>query len=52
VEELPKDVAAGHDKQLEAGVQLVLEELNAHPVSAIPIPPSPNYHKNDGLGNN
>ena len=51
VEDLPKDVAAGHDRQLETGVQLVLEELKAHPVPEIPIPPFPNYHKNDGLGN-
>jgi len=51
VEDLPKDVAAGHDRQLETGVQLVLDELKAHPVPEIPIPPYPNYHKNDGLGN-
>jgi tricorn protease len=51
VEELPKDVAAGHDRQLETGVQLVLDELKAHPVPEIPVPPYPNYHKNDGLGN-
>ncbi|MFY9855598.1 MAG: PDZ domain-containing protein [Terracidiphilus sp.] len=51
VEELPKDVAAGHDRQLETGVQLVLDELKAHPVLEIPIPAYPNYHKNDGLGN-
>jgi tricorn protease len=51
VEELPKDVAAGHDVQLETGVQLVLEDLKAHPVPEIPVPPYPNYHKNDGLGN-
>ncbi len=50
VEELPKDVAAGHDKQLETGVQLVLEDLKQHPIPAIPVPPYPNYHKNDGLG--
>ena len=50
VEELPKDVAAGHDLQLETGVNLVLEELKAHPVPVIPVPPYPNYHKNDGLG--
>jgi tricorn protease len=50
VEDLPKDEAAGHDRQLETGVQLVLEELKAHPVPEIPIPPYPNYHKNDGLG--
>jgi len=51
VEELPKDVAAGHDRQLETGVQLVLDELKAHPVEEAPVPPYPNYHKNDGLGN-
>jgi tricorn protease len=51
VEELPKDVAAGHDRQLETGVQLVMEELKAHPLPEIPIPPYPNYHKTDGLGN-
>lgn len=51
VEELPKDVAAGHDRQLETGVQTVLDELKAHPVPQIPVPPYPNYHKNDGLGN-
>jgi tricorn protease len=50
VEELPKDFVAGHDRQLETGVQLVLDELKANPVPAIPIPPFPNYHKNDGLG--
>jgi tricorn protease len=50
VEELPKDFVAGHDRQLETGVQLVLDELKANPVPEIPIPPFPNYHKNDGLG--
>jgi tricorn protease len=52
LEDLPKDFAAGHDAQLEAGVKLVLEELKAHPIPAIPIPPYPNYHQNDGLGKN
>jgi len=51
VEELPKDVAAGHDLQLETGVQLVLDELKANPVPEIPVPQYPNYHKSDGLGN-
>jgi tricorn protease len=51
VEELPKDFAAGHDRQLETGVQLVLDELKAHPVPEIPVPAAPNYHQNDGLGN-
>jgi tricorn protease len=52
VEELPKDVAEGHDRQLETGVQLVLEELKVNPIPTIPIPPYPNYHKTDGLGKN
>ncbi len=52
VEQTPKDFAEGHDAQLEAGVKLVLEELQAHPIPAIPIPPYPNYHQNDGLGKN
>ena len=50
VEELPKDIAEGHDKQLETGVQMVLDELKANPIPDIPIPPYPNYHKADGLG--
>jgi tricorn protease len=52
VEETPKDFTAGHDLQLETGVQLVLDELKAHPVPAIPLPTPPNYHQNDGLGKN
>jgi tricorn protease len=52
VEDLPADEAAGHDRQLETGVQMILEELKAHPIPEIPIPPYPNYHKNDGLGSN
>jgi tricorn protease len=52
VEITPKDFAAGHDPQLETGVNLVVEELKAHPIPAIPIPPYPNYHQNDGLGKN
>jgi tricorn protease len=52
VEETPKDVAAGHDRQLETGVQIVLDELKAHPVAEPQIPPYPNYHLNDGLGDN
>jgi len=52
VEETPKDFAAGHDVQLETGVKLVLDELKAHPIPEAPIPPYPNYHRNDGLGKN
>ncbi len=52
IEDTPKDFMAGHDAQLEAGVKLVLEELQAHPVPTIPLPAYPNYHQNDGLGKN
>jgi tricorn protease len=50
VEELPKDVAAGHDLQLEKAVAIVLEQLKEHPVPVPVVPPYPNYHKDDGLG--
>jgi tricorn protease len=52
VEDLPKDFAEGHDRQLETGVQTVLDELKANPIPEIPVPPYPNYHKGDGLGKN
>jgi len=51
VEELPKDVAAGRDAQLERAVAIVLEQLKEHPVVEPPVPPYPNYHPKDGLGN-
>jgi tricorn protease len=50
VQELPKDVAAGHDAQLERAVSIVLEQLKAHPVVEPTVPPYPNYHEHDGLG--
>ena len=50
VEELPKDVAAGHDAQLERAVAIVMQQLKEHPVLVPPIPPYPNYHEHDGLG--
>ena len=52
VEELPKDVAAGHDLQLEKAVAIVMQQLKEHPVPVSPLPPYPNFHKNDGLGLN
>jgi tricorn protease len=50
VEELPKDMAAGHDAQLERAVSIVLEQLKEHPVVEPAVPPYPNYHEHDGLG--
>jgi tricorn protease len=50
VEELPKDVASGHDAQLEKAVAVVMQQLKEHPVVDPPIPPYPNYHEHDGLG--
>ncbi len=52
VEELPKDVAEGHDRQLETGVQVVLDQLKANPLPDVAIPKFPDYHKADGLGRN
>ena len=48
VEDLPKDAAAGHDLQLETGVQMVLDELKAHPIPDIPVPPTPTTTKTTG----
>jgi tricorn protease len=50
VQELPKDVAAGHDAQLERAVSIVLEQLKEHPVVEPPVPAYPNHHEHDGLG--
>jgi len=49
VEELPKDVAAGHDLQLERAVAVAMQQVKEHPVVSPPIPPSPNYHQHEGL---
>jgi tricorn protease len=51
VQELPKDVAAGHDAQLERAVAIVLQQLKEHPVIEPAVPAYPNYHEHDGLGN-
>ena len=50
VQELPKDVAAGRDAQLERAVAIVLQQLKEHPVIEPAVPPYPNYHERDGLG--
>ena len=50
VEELPKDVAAGRDLQLERAVSIVMEQLKQHPVEMPSVPPYPNKHEHDGLG--
>jgi tricorn protease len=50
VQMLPKDMAAGHDAQLERAVSIVLEQLKAHPVVEPQVPPYPNHHQRDGLG--
>ena len=50
VEELPKDVAAGHDAQLERAVAIVLQQLKEHPVTESPIPPYPDFHKGTDIG--
>jgi tricorn protease len=50
VEMLPKDVADGHDLQLERAVAVVMQQLKEHPVESPAVPPYPNYHQHDGLG--
>jgi len=50
VEELPKDVAAGHDAQLERAVAIVLQQLKEHPVPASPIPAYPDFQKGSPIG--
>ncbi len=41
----PKAWRAGHDTQLEKGVELALEALSKNPPQAHPHPPYPNYHR-------
>ena len=41
----PKLVREGHDPQLEKAVEVVLELLKAHPPTAFPRPPYPDYHQ-------
>jgi tricorn protease len=50
VEELPKDVAAGHDAQLERAVAIVMQQLKEHPVPPSPIPAYPDFHKGTDIG--
>ena len=50
VQEWPKDVAAGHDAQLEHAVAIVLQQLKEHPVVEPAVPPYPNYHPSDDIG--
>ncbi len=50
VEVLPKDVAEGHDMQLERAVAIVMQQLKEHPVVYPKVPPYPDYHPHDGLG--
>ena len=44
VENLPAEVAAAHDPQLERAVQITLESLRKNPVVEPDHPPYPNYH--------
>jgi tricorn protease len=47
VEMDPEAVRSGHDPQLEKAVQVVMEELAAHPVPQPKRPAYPNYHKGE-----
>lgn len=52
VQDYPKAVAEGHDAQLERALAVVMQQLKEHPMVYPPVPPYPNYHKDDGLGTN
>jgi tricorn protease len=39
IEDSPGDMLAGHDLQLEAGVNYLLEQLKKKPVGLPPVPP-------------
>jgi tricorn protease len=41
VEQLPKEVIAGHDPQLEKAIEIVLQELERLPPSNLHRPPFP-----------
>jgi tricorn protease len=41
VEQLPKEVIAGHDPQLEKAIEIVLQELERSPPSHLQRPPFP-----------
>jgi tricorn protease len=41
----PKTWRQGHDEQLEKAVQVILDELKAHPLPTPTVPPFPNYYK-------
>jgi tricorn protease len=50
VEDTPDKLAAGHDPQLEKAVDMLMEEIKAHPKVLPPVPPAlPPYPKGPGL---
>ena len=50
VDNTPGQVLAGHDPQLEKAVELVMQEINAHPKKLPPPPPDlPAYPKGPGM---
>jgi tricorn protease len=53
--EVDLDAAAwrkGQDAQLDKAIQVVMQQLNEHPLPEIKRPPYPNYHEHDNLGQN
>jgi tricorn protease len=46
----PQAVREGHDLQLEKAVELLLLELEKHPLPTYHKPPYPNYHQGVGTG--
>jgi tricorn protease len=41
----PAAARAGHDSQLDKAIEVVLQQLQEHPLPKIPRPPYPNYHQ-------
>jgi tricorn protease len=48
VEQDPKAVREGRDPQLEKAVEVLLADLEKHPIPKHKKPPYPNYHRNAG----
>ena len=44
----PKAMRQGHDSQLERTVELLLADLEKHPIPTHKKPAYPNYHNNAG----
>jgi tricorn protease len=46
----PAAYRQGHDTQLDKAIDVVMEQLKAHPLPQYQRPAYPNYHDKDDLG--